>query len=164
MTDELTGLLNRRGFMLVAEPALQLATRNREKRALAFLDLNGMKTINDTLGHKVGDLALIATANVIRQVFRSSDVMARLGGDEFVVLLSTGDADANDAILRRVREAVYAFNSHSDQFRLSLSIGTAIFDGAAPVTVQQLLAQADALMYEHKRNRLPSMRIKIIDT
>ncbi len=163
VTDELTGLLNRRGFMLVAEPALQLAARHRESRALAFLDLNGMKTINDTLGHKVGDLALVETANVMRHVFRASDVLGRLGGDEFVVLLGTGEAAAIEAVLGRVREAVGRFNDGATRFRLSLSIGTAIFDGAAPATVQQLLAQADALMYEQKRKRLPSMRIKISD-
>ncbi|MEO7272932.1 MAG: GGDEF domain-containing protein, partial [Vicinamibacterales bacterium] len=109
--------------------------------------------INDTLGHEVGDVALIETANVMRQVFRGSDVMARLGGDEFVVLVSTGDAEALQAIFRRVRDVVDAFNGGARPFRLSISIGTAIFDGAAPVTVHELLAQADALMYEQKRNR-----------
>ena len=158
------GQLNRRGFMLVAEPALQLASRNREKRALAFLDLNGMKAINDTLGHKVGDLALIETANIMRKVFRSSDVMSRLGGDEFVALVGTGDHEAIDAILGRVKEAVAEFNASAETFRLSLSVGMAIFDGVKPMTIEQLVAEADALMYEQKRSRLPSMRIEIVDT
>lgn len=163
VTDDLTGLLNRRGFMLVAGPTLQLAARNREKRTLAFLDLNGMKTINDTLGHEVGDLALIETANVMRKVFRSSDVLSRLGGDEFVALVNAGEPEAIDAILRRVKEAVAEVNAGAGKFRLSLSVGTAMFDGTNPMTVEQLLAEADARMYEQKRNRLPSMRIKIID-
>ena len=88
VTDELTGLLNRRGFMLLADQQLKLATRERRRSILLFIDLNGMKTINDNLGHDVGDKALKDTAALLKRVFRSTDVIGRLGGDEFVVFAS----------------------------------------------------------------------------
>ncbi len=159
VTDELTGLLNRRGFLLVAEPDLKLAARNRQKRVIVFFDLNGMKQINDTLGHKLGDVALVETAKILRKVFRDSDVVARLGGDEFVVLVSGADV-ATEKIHDRVRQALMEFNAGGAPFRLSLSVGTSTYDGANPAPLDQLLVQADARMYEQKRARTPSMRIK----
>ncbi len=159
VTDELTGLLNRRGFLAVAEPALKVAAHNRQKRVIAYFDLNGMKQINDTLGHKVGDLALVETAKILRKVFRDSDVVARLGGDEFVVLVSGADA-ATEKIHDRVRQAVTEFNAGGAPFRLSLSVGTSTYDGTNPAPLEQLLVQADARMYEKKRARTPSIRIK----
>src|ERR1700722_5333399 len=79
-TDELTGLLNRRGFLLIAERQLRVAVRNKHKPILLFIDLNGLKAINDSLGHDVGDRALVETAAVLRRVFRAADVIGRLGG------------------------------------------------------------------------------------
>src|SRR5262249_2502820 len=91
LRDELTGLHNRRGFVEAAEQQLKAALRAGESCAVFFADLNGMKVINDQLGHDMGDSALCAAAEVLSAVFRASDVIARLGGDEFAVF--AGECD-----------------------------------------------------------------------
>jgi diguanylate cyclase (GGDEF)-like protein len=151
VTDELTGLLNRRGFMLLAEQEMKAATRNARQLTLFFVDLDGMKTINDTLGHKMGDRALVDTAAVLRGVFRGSDVVARLGGDEFVVLAPETASESEAQCSERLRQALETYNETSTSFRLSLSMGASMFDPSAPITLQKLLADADGHMYEQKR-------------
>ncbi len=151
VTDELTGLLNRRGFLLIAEQEMRVAQRNKQKMVLFFADLNGMKTINDTLGHKVGDEALKATALLLRGVFRSSDVIARLGGDEYVVLATDAVATSGDLFARRLRELVAEYNSKGGAFQLSISVGTSVYDPMTPRGLEAMLAEADAGMYANKQ-------------
>ncbi len=151
VTDELTGLLNRRGFLLIAEQEMRVAQRNKQKMVLFFADLNGMKAINDTLGHKVGDEALKATALLLRGVFRSSDVIARLGGDEYVVLATHAAATSGDIFAIRLRELVSEYNSKGGAFKLSISVGTSIYDPMLPLSLEAMLAEADQGMYAHKQ-------------
>jgi diguanylate cyclase (GGDEF)-like protein len=151
VTDELTGLLNRRGFLLIAEQEMRVAQRNRQKMVLFFADLNGMKTINDTLGHKVGDEALKATALLLRGVFRSSDVIARLGGDEFVVLATDAVASSGEIFARRLRELLAEYNSKGGPFLLAISVGTSVYDPMSPRGLEAMLAEADAGMYADKQ-------------
>ena len=151
VTDELTGLLNRRGFLLIAEQEMRVAQRNKQKMVLFFADLNGMKAINDTLGHKIGDEALKATALLLRGVFRSSDVIARLGGDEFVVLATDAVATSGDIFARRLRELVAEYNAHGGPFVLSISVGTSVYDPQDPRPLEVMLAEADADMYADKQ-------------
>jgi diguanylate cyclase (GGDEF)-like protein len=162
VTDELTGLLNRRGFQLIAEQEMKVAARGNHKLVLFFADLNGMKDINDTLGHKMGDRALVDTARLLRRVFRDSDVIARLGGDEFVVLATDATVECT-SIAARVKEAIAEYNGSTSPFRLSLSLGTSVFDPAEPATLEKLIADADARMYDDKKMRRTtsaSLRIK----
>ncbi len=86
LTDELTGLLNRRGFTTIAQGHLRLASRTGQRFLLLFADVDGLKQINDTFGHHEGDLALARVSEVLRRTFRQSDVVARFGGDEFAIL------------------------------------------------------------------------------
>jgi diguanylate cyclase (GGDEF)-like protein len=151
VTDELTGLLNRRGFLLIAEQEMRVAQRNKQKMVLFFADLNGMKAINDTLGHKIGDEALKATALLLRGVFRSSDVIARLGGDEYVVLATDAVATSGDIFARRLRELVAEYNSKGGPFQLSISVGTSVYDPMSPRGLEAMLAEADAGMYANKQ-------------
>ncbi len=151
VTDELTGLLNRRGFLFIAEQEMRVAQRNKQKMVLFFADLNGMKAINDTLGHKVGDEALKATALLLRGVFRSSDVIARLGGDEYVVLATDAAATSGDIFATRLRELVTEYNSKGGAFKLSISVGTSIYDPLMPQSLEAMLAEADQGMYAHKQ-------------
>ena len=151
VTDELTGLLNRRGFLLIAEQEMRVAQRNKHKMVLFFADLNGMKGINDTLGHKVGDEALKATALLLRGVFRSSDVIARLGGDEYVVLATDAVVESGDIFATRLRDLLAEYNSKGGLFKLSISVGTSIYDPASPRPLEVMLAEADAGMYAHKQ-------------
>jgi two-component system cell cycle response regulator len=154
LTDELTGLYNRRGFFSLAEHQLRVADRTKRELALLFADLDGMKWINDQLGHTEGDRALRDTAALLRSTFRDSDIVARLGGDEFVVL-APGVAPAGvEAMARRLGAAVQALNADPGRvYTLSLSIGVTTWDPAAPATLDELLARADSLMYHHKQLR-----------
>lgn len=150
LVDELTGLKNRRGFFELADQALKVAKREHYALALFFMDLNGLKRINDTLGHLVGDQALRDAADVIRQTFRGADILGRLGGDEFVALAHV--SGGLDALVRRVREHLETFNAKTARpYRLELSVGTAMVNVAADEDMASLIGRADAAMYEEKR-------------
>ena len=152
--DELTGLYNRRGFLELARQQLRIAQREGRQALLFFVDLNGMKQINDTLGHDEGDRALIDTADVLREVFRISDVVSRLGGDEFVALMLDADASQVDVFAARIRQAMSSRNAQGlRRYRLSASVGASPYDADAGQTIESLLAHADTVMYEQKRAR-----------
>ncbi|MBV9946213.1 MAG: diguanylate cyclase, partial [Myxococcales bacterium] len=149
-TDALTGAYNRWGFMQVAREALEGAARAGSQPAVFFIDLNGMKRINDSLGHQEGDRLLIDVAAILRACFRTTDIVGRLGGDEFVVLAP--DAGCNTEALRsRLRSAIESFNAHSDRaYRISVSIGLGTGEPGKPAALEELVAQADRRMYEDK--------------
>ena len=86
MTDELTGLYNRRGFFNVAEQQIRLAFRMKKELLLFFIDLDHFKKINDEYGHRAGDQALVDLTGILKATFRDSDILGRVGGDEFVVM------------------------------------------------------------------------------
>jgi diguanylate cyclase (GGDEF)-like protein/PAS domain S-box-containing protein len=150
--DQLTGLLNRRGFISMAAHALKVAARTAHSMALFFVDLNGMKDVNDRHGHEAGDLALRDTTAVLRATFRESDLIARMGGDEFVVLATAAAGVSLPLLLARMQENVGAHNATGLRaFQLSMSVGSALFDPAHPKTIEALLAEADAGMYVEKK-------------
>jgi diguanylate cyclase (GGDEF)-like protein/PAS domain S-box-containing protein len=154
LVDELTGLLNRRGFFALAQQQLKLAHRMEEKLFLAFADLDGMKSINDNLGHLEGDHALTDTADILKKTFRDSDTIARLGGDEFAVL-AMGTIEINTATLvKRLQGLVDAHNARGHRpYQLSMSVGIVRYDPETPMPIGSLLARADAAMYEEKRRK-----------
>jgi diguanylate cyclase (GGDEF)-like protein len=121
---------------------------------LVFLDVDRLKTINDTLGHHVGDRALIRIADILRDTFRQSDIIARMGGDEFAVMALEASEKNQVELLARLREKVREINQKSrDSYRLSISVGTARFDGEGRARLDDLLAEADREMYEEKRRK-----------
>jgi diguanylate cyclase (GGDEF)-like protein len=153
LVDELTGLYNRRGLLASASVLYKTIVRQRKGVTLAFIDLDGMKAINDTFGHEAGDQALADTAEILRDTFRSSDVLARLGGDEFAVLAAGGSADCGPQLEARLREHLRVYNSTTSRpYSLALSFGHAHSDPTQPCSFQELLARADARMYEKKRS------------
>lgn len=153
LIDDLTGLYNRRGFGDLGEQYLKLSRRGGRPLTLVFLDVDRFKTINDTMGHHTGDRALLRIAEMLRASFRSSDLLARFGGDEFAVLAPESD-EPPEFLVERVRKAIRAFNESSrDPFRLSVSIGTARFEGDPDVRLDDLVSEADAAMYEEKRSK-----------
>ncbi|MEN6319348.1 MAG: PAS domain S-box protein [Syntrophaceae bacterium] len=154
MTDQLTGLHNRRGFLTLAEQQLKIAGRSKEGMLLFFMDLDGMKWINDTLGHKTGDEALIEVATILKETFRTSDVIARMGGDEFAVL-AIDEGGANIGILtNRLQQQIDAHNSFQNRhYRISISIGCTHYDPQNPCSIDELMSNADILMYEEKKKR-----------
>lgn len=147
LTDELTGLRNRRGFLLLAERELEAARRRDRRCLLLYADLDYLKQANDRFGHAAGDAMLIDAAQLLRSLFRSTDVVARLGGDEFVVLAS--DYTSSEEVLLRLQRALEHFRRTSGR-PLSLSIGLAESALRGPVDLNSLLQQADAAMYASK--------------
>lgn len=158
LTDELTGLYNRRGFEALAERQLKLARRNNRDLLLFFIDLDGLKKINDSFGHREGDLALKRTACILRSTFRDSDILSRLGGDEFGALAVETSAHSEASIRARLQKYPAAVNSREQRYGISISIGVARFDHRNPLAVRDLMTQADRAMYQEKRRRsLPSL-------
>jgi diguanylate cyclase (GGDEF)-like protein/PAS domain S-box-containing protein len=153
VVDELTGLHNRRGFNILAEQELIRVQRQRQKAVFFFADLDGLKQINDKLGHELGDRAIRDAGVTLRAAFRKSDIVARLGGDEFVVLC--GDAADTSVPLARLEGMVRDYNSATPRkpFTLSISIGSTRYDPEQPESLESVLKRADAVMYEQKRLR-----------
>jgi diguanylate cyclase (GGDEF)-like protein/PAS domain S-box-containing protein len=152
LRDLLTDLYNRRGFITLAEQQIKAANRAQRPLQLTFIDCDGLKWINDTLGHKEGDKALIETSHILRQTFRESDIIARLGGDEFAILsLDAADMNQED-FSRRLQQHIDAYNAkESRQYKLSLSWGTAVYNPESPISLDELISAADALMYAQKK-------------
>jgi diguanylate cyclase (GGDEF)-like protein/PAS domain S-box-containing protein len=150
--DQLTGLANRSLLMELADRALALAERNHYAVGLLFLDLDGFKPINDRYGHALGDRVLQMVARLVLGALRTSDTLARLGGDEFVVMVPKSDGEENLRILaHRIQTAVAAVNDEvREPIALSVSIGIA-YSPVHGITVGQLMAAADAAMYDAKR-------------
>jgi diguanylate cyclase (GGDEF)-like protein len=151
-TDELTGLLNRRGFFAIAQQQMKVAKRVKGKLALMFADMDNFKSINDKWGHHKGDEALSAMADIFRRSFRDSDIIARISGDEFALLLLDTHEEKTGVIFRRLQKNIEAFNTRSGaKFVLSLSIGMALYDCSQPASIDELLKLADKRMYEQKQ-------------
>jgi diguanylate cyclase (GGDEF)-like protein len=155
VTDELTGLKNRRGFFLLAEQLIKAANRQKTKIWFIFIDVDGMKSVNDKYGHSEGDVSLIATAGILRNTFRESDVLARIGGDEFAAIITSAGENGGDAIRGRLQGNLDLYNAGMIKpYRLSFSAGIIYCDPAeTPCSIEALLKKADELMYESKRGK-----------
>lgn len=159
-TDPLTGLHNRRGFLSLATQQLKLSERSQCHMMFFFADLDGLKWINDTLGHEEGDRALIEAATVFQATFRTSDIIARLGGDEFAALaIDTGKTDCELFITRLQHLIDIQNNLKGRKFRLSISVGCACHDPENPCSIDELMAMADKLMYLQKQGRKDMLKI-----
>jgi len=159
LTDDLTCLYNRRGFFAAAAQQLKLASRNGQNLLLLFCDLDNLKKINDSYGHPEGDLALIRTADALEHAFRDSDILARIGGDEFVVLASEALSQTQEVLLRRLEKSLKQVNAGESRYELSLSVGVAPFDPKHPISLGELIAQADDAMYVQKRSHQKSCNV-----
>ncbi|RCJ29048.1 diguanylate cyclase [Nostoc minutum NIES-26] len=156
LTDELTGLYNRRGFFLLAEQQLKLTHRRQTSCCLLFVDVDGLKQINDTFGHEVGDRVISDTAELLRQTCRDSDIVARWGGDEFVVFIPEC-SDRTNAISDRLQANVNSFNQNRGRsYHLSMSVGFQQCLINKDVSLEKLVLQTDELMYQQKRAKRSS--------
>ena len=155
LTDELTGLFNRRGFMTLADKLIKISARDKTDLLLIYVDFDNMKWINDTLGHAEGDQALVETATLLGDTFRLADVVARLGGDEFVILCTDNSALGNEETIRnRLNENIANANTMpTRQYPLSLSVGVGRYEHLAPCSIDELIRRADRAMYENKENK-----------
>ena len=154
ITDPLTGLYNRRGFITLAEQQLKIAERTKNRLLLLFADLDHMKWINDHLGHVKGDEALIEAADVFKEVFREADIFARVGGDEFAVLALGSTMENSDILKDRLQQQISIHNNRENRnYDLSISIGMVYSDSQSPSSLDELMSRADALMYEDKKRK-----------
>lgn len=153
LTDDLTCLYNRRAFLALATQQVRLMRRKEEGLLLFFADVDRLKDINDSFGHREGDLALVRAADALEQTFRDSDIIARLGGDEFAVLALEATCQNQEAILRRLEKSLRKSNADESRYQLSLSVGVARFDPKHFVSVGELIEQADVAMYQEKKKK-----------
>jgi diguanylate cyclase (GGDEF)-like protein len=154
LTDELTGLYNRRGFLHLAAQQLRLSRRTHKKLALIYLDMDNLKAINDSHGHQSGDQALIELGTMLKQTFRESDIVARIGGDEMVVLAINVEAGGVEAITKRLSRNIDRLSQDDGRkFSILVSWGMVNFDPENPITLDELLERADTEMYVQKRRK-----------
>ena len=151
LSDELTGIYNRRGFTTLADQQLRIAKEAGKGPIVVFADLDKMKEINDSLGHPEGDRALKAVAQALQQSFRASDIIGRIGGDEFAVLV-VDPPERGETLLEEVERNMNVRNAMDNrQYDLTVSVGFTRYDPAQPCMIDDLLKQADEAMYEQKR-------------
>jgi diguanylate cyclase (GGDEF)-like protein len=154
LSDGLTGLNNRRGFMILATGLLKFTRRAGYSLCLMYIDLDSLKYINDTFGHTAGDTAITHFARILTDTFRDSDVIGRMGGDEFVALLIDATESDLAGMQARLQSNVDAYNLQSESgHALSFSLGVIRVDSNSTITMETLLSQADAAMYKHKQGR-----------
>ena len=152
--DELTGLYNRRAFLMLGQQSLNFCAREGISASLVFLDLDDLKGINDTHGHEAGDHAIATLAEEIGNTCRDMDIAARLGGDEFVLLLLKAKKATAHRILRRLCDALDTFNETSGlPYDVTCSLGVVEFDGERHENIEELLSEGDELMYANKANK-----------
>jgi diguanylate cyclase (GGDEF)-like protein len=150
--DELTGLLNRRGFFAVGENQVEVMRRRAVPGLLLYIDLDGLKTTNDRHGHAAGDELLRAAASVLRRSFRDADTIARLGGDEFVVIATGTPSSAHPMVLARLAAELSRSNDRrGPELRLTWSLGVVSIDPTAGDSLNTLMSVADRRMYVAKR-------------
>jgi diguanylate cyclase (GGDEF)-like protein len=151
--DELSGLLNRRGFMEDSERNLALAKRMGAECVLFFIDMDGLKDINDNYGHDSGDAALRGFSAILRAAFRATDIVSRLGGDEFTAFSFMPPSSA-PTMAARISQAMSDFNKEAGMpWPLSASIGSAVFDPARHRSLDGLIKEADAACYREKARK-----------
>ena len=155
LIDDVTGLHNRRSFILLAEQALKEAHRAGRPVIALFLDLDSLKAINDTYGHQEGNRALRLVAGALRAACRDSDIVSRLSGDEFAILLA--EAQELDGLEGRVRQRV-AEAAGQVSYALSVSIGVAFCEAGCRCDLADLFERADRAMYAEKATKRPGQR------
>jgi diguanylate cyclase (GGDEF)-like protein/PAS domain S-box-containing protein len=153
--DELTALYNRRGLATVGEHMLYEARRTGTSLGVLFIDLDGLKTINDRFTHRAGDEALRTIGTIMVEATREADVAARIGGDEFCVLTYDATSESIEALADRINEAVANHNRQAtDGFDVSVSIGRVLFDARTSGSIDDLIERADTAMYDRKARRV----------
>ena len=150
IVDELTGLYNRRGLHTLGNQQVELAKRHNDDIFIFYLDLDGMKAINDTLGHEFGDKALVETSNIMHKSFRTTDILSRLGGDEFVVVAVKAQHEFIPIIIQRVKDYVKDQNASNKKYQISISIGVSKVDLESKSPLDDAIHDADKKMYQSK--------------
>lgn len=154
LIDDLTALYNRRGFMTLAEQHLKTTRRTGKESLLIYADMDGLKRINDTYGHREGSNAIIKVAESLKKTFRDSDIIARIGGDEFVIIAHEAAGENIEAIFDRLYQSLHNFNAQRlVPYDLSVSVGAARISETIS-SLEELMEEADAAMYKQKQSRM----------
>ena len=156
LTDDLTGLYNRRGFLFHAEQQLKLFRSRKTDRGLwvMLLDMDGLKNVNDTYGHAEGSWAIIELSKILKKTFRASDVVSRFGGDEFVVLIINTFDEVSEKIAERLQKQLDNFNAENEKpYAVNASFGLVPIEFDGKTTIEDSIKEADREMYRHKRSR-----------
>ncbi len=151
ITDELTGLCNRRGFTLLTREKINESVKEKQKVSLLFIDVDNFKGINDTFGHDEGDYLLKQTSLILCRSLRGDDIICRYGGDEFVVFMQAVDTDA---VISRIEQNCERFNRDSSKvYKLSLSVGSCSIFPDSQNVIEHMIREADNKMYFNKSIR-----------
>ena len=149
--DMLTHLYNRAGFYHFAKPMLTKMKKRGEEAFLLFLDIDGLKTVNDTLGHEMGDLLIGSMAEIIKRNVGENELAMRYGGDEFVIFGSHTPEGRMEELMQTIRCEMDAWNNSNKAFKMSASVGSSRFMAAEIGDLSERIEQADKRMYEEKR-------------
>jgi len=160
-TDPLTGALNRRSFNEVAEKRMIISEVNRHPYTMVYIDLDNFKTVNDMLGHAVGDLVLKTVVDTLQKQIRNTDFLARLGGDEFAILLSDIDQKNAQSIVQRLQSALLG-KMKINEWAITFSIGV-LTVLSMPESVDKLVSMTDALMYDVKGRGKNAVQYSVYD-
>jgi len=162
LTDQLTGLYNYRGFLNLAEHHAKTSRRSQTRSLLIYADMDGLKEINDTLGHRAGSRAISAVAEILRRTFRDCDIVARLGGDEFAVLVPNIQRSSSARLLDRLERNLCEYNEEGHhEFTIGLSIGAVEIDHEKHSNIEDQMARADEVMYREKRKKKGVMQLAL---
>jgi len=157
IVDELTGLYNRRGLYTLGNQQVELAKRHNDDIFIFYIDLDGMKEINDTLGHEYGDKALIITSTIMHKSFRTTDILSRLGGDEFVAVAVKAQYEFIPIMIQRIKDYIKEENKKLKGYEISMSIGVSKVDLGSNSALEDAISHADKEMYgikiKNKKNR-----------
>ena len=152
LRDDLTGLYNRRGFFALAEQRFKVARRENTRLLFIIADIDGLKKINDSFGHELGDHAIRDAAGILKDTFRESDIIGRIGGDEFAIVVAENVPESAETVTARIHDKINAFKKeHVRHYQLSISIGIAHCDPSFSCSIDEMLANADELMYQQKK-------------
>lgn len=154
LVDDLTGLLNRRGFLSLAKQQTRIAKRAKWESILLYSDLDNLKVINDQHGHSQGDRALTTIASILKDTFRTSDIIGRVGGDEFIVLAIKASDESVASMTARLERKIQQQNKQIAEFELSLSFGVVHLEPEVDLSLEDAIAQADKALYQHKQQKM----------
>lgn len=156
--DELTGIMNRRGFIQSASEIIALPENKNREALLVFINMNNMKKVNDTFGHSEGDFALKAIANIMKRCFRGNDIVARIGGDEYAALAFVDVPDIQQILRKRITQYFDNLNQKSaKQYYITVSVGMYKFNCGSKVSLSDVMKHADESLIENKKNKPSSI-------
>lgn len=159
-TDELTGILNRRGFIQSASELITSPQNKGKEALLVFIDMNNLKKVNDNYGHNEGDYSLKAIANIMKRCFRGNDIIARIGGDEYAALAFVEVANIQEILRKRIAMLSDDLNQKSGKpYYITVSVGMHKFNCDSKVSLSEMMKKSDDALYEDKKKK-PSSIVK----